>query len=95
MKARSVVFTHAQKPFTIFGLPALLVMLSGVASMVLAILVAVIAGMPFGVLAMVLSMVICLGLCFRIAATDPHVESMFLQCLAFWRAVRERYLVVG
>lgn len=95
MKARSVVFVHTQKPFTIFGLPPVLMILSAIAAVVAFILAFFTIGVAYSVIAMLLTMMVCLVQSIRIAKTDPHVVGLFLRSLLFWRGRPERRLVAG
>lgn len=95
MKARSVVFTHIQWPFTVFGLPPKLMILSlgaGAASYVLSILFEAIA---ISVIAFAVTIAASLALSYRLARSDRHVETLFLASLDFWRFSSRRWLLAG
>lgn len=95
MKARSVVFTHLERPMTIFGLPAKMFGATMIAA-VLTFMGTVIGGaIPFSMLATGLVVILGLGACYRARRHDHHIETLALTTLAFWRGRCRRYLLAG
>ncbi|MEW5728044.1 MAG: hypothetical protein AB1918_09485 [Pseudomonadota bacterium] len=95
MKARSVVFTHVQWPFAVFGLPPKLMVFSLTAGVVVYVLTIVFGAIAVSVIAFGLTIVGALWLSYRVARTDRHVESVFLTTLAFWGSSPRRWLLAG
>ncbi len=95
MKARAVVFTHVQRPFTIFGLPPKMVGVA--ASGAMAVWMICIAAGLAAVAQLVAAAVMALALagCYWLAKTDHHVESVLLLSTRFWRTSSRRWLLAG
>lgn len=95
MKARSVVLTHTQPPFKVFGLPPMLMVLSVVTAMV-AFLTAVFLGLiAVSMIAFAATLGACLALSYRLARTDRHYQSLVLGCFGFWGIRSRRSLLAG
>jgi len=95
MKARSVVFTHIQWPFDVFGLPPKLMALSLTAGLVAFVLCLVSGALPLSVIVMVLTDIVSLGLSYRLARKDKHIENVFLTSLTFWGFSPRRWLLAS
>lgn len=95
MKARSVVFTHVQSPFSIFGLPPRMVGVaaSGAFAIWMVCLAAGLAAVAQIVAAVV--MVVELAVCWRLGRNDHHIESVLLHGTRFWRTSSRRWLLAG
>lgn len=95
MKARSVVFTHIQNPLTIFGLPPKMVVV-GVAPAFLLYLLSIPLGLG-GLSGIILLVGIVGGLIVvaKYGRDDPHIESVFLTSIVFWKAKARRALLAG
>lgn len=95
MKARSVILSHIQYPFTIFGLPPKLMVISVFAGMVAYLITIVLGVIPLSVIA--LGAVAGYGLLWshRLGRRDRHIESVFLATTAFWRFSSRRWLLTG
>lgn len=95
MKARSFVFTHLQWPATIFGLPPKLM----VAALALAFFVYMACILLRLALIMVPATIISgaagLAGAYVLGKRDPHVETVFLPSLRFWRSSPCRRLLAG
>lgn len=91
MKARSVVFTHVQWPFTIFGLPPALMILA-VAVYGLAILL---GGIALSMIAFALVLAVGLSVAYRLARRDRHIDSVALAVALFWKVSPRRWLLAG
>lgn len=95
MKARSVVFSHIQWPFTIFGLPPKLMVLSLAAGIVVYVLTVIFGAIPISMIAFAVTIAGGLVLSYRLGRTDRHIETVFLASLAFWRGTSRRWLLAG
>jgi len=95
MKARSVVFTHLQWPFSVFGLPPLMVAASVVAGIVVYILTIALGAIPISLIGFAITLAGGLALSYRLGRHDHHFESVFLASAAFWRASSRRWLLAG
>lgn len=95
MKARSVVFTHIQLPFTVFGLPPKLMAFSLTAGIVVYVLTILFGAIVVSVIGFGLATVGGLALSYRVARADHHIETLFLQSLTFWGFSSRRWLLAG
>ncbi|CAA7619335.1 hypothetical protein [Magnetospirillum sp. UT-4] len=95
MKARSVVFTHIQWPFTVFGLPPRLMALSIAGGIAVYVLTIVFGAVALSVIAMTLVTILGLARAHRLGRSDRHIESVFLTTFAFWRFSHRRWLLTG
>jgi hypothetical protein len=95
MKARSVVFTHIQHPFTVFGLPPVMVAISLGAALVVFVLTIILGAIVISMIGFAVTLVAGLVLTYRLGRTDRHVESLFLTSLGFWGASPRRWLLAG
>ncbi len=95
MKARSVVLTHLQWPFTVFGLPPKLMALSIGAGAAVYVLTILVGAIVVSVIAFAITTMGGLALSYRLARTDRHVESLFLASMGFWRGSSRRWLLAG
>jgi hypothetical protein len=95
MKARSVVFTHVQLPFTIHGLPPKMVFLAAFGAMTVwaVCIMTGLAGMAMLVASA--AMAVELAVCYWLGKTDHHIESVFLLGTRFWRTSPRRWLLAG
>lgn len=95
MKARSVVLTHIQWPFTVFGLPPKLMVMSVFGGMVAYVLTIVFGAIPLSVIAM--GVVTAWGLlrAHRLGRADRHVETVFVAAFTFWGFSSRRWLLTG
>lgn len=95
MKARSVVFTHIQHPFTVFGLPPLMVVAATGAAM--GVFVATMAAGAVAVSMIAFAATLAAGLmtAYRQGRRDRHVETVTLTALAFWGLSSRRRLLAG
>ena len=95
MKARAVIFTHVQRPFTVFGLAPKMVAVAAFGTMVVWIICLVVGlagiAMPIAVAVMAAG----LAGCYFLGKSDPHVETVFLLATRFWRASSRRWLIAG
>lgn len=95
MKARSVVFTHIQNPLTIFGLPPKMVVV-GVAPALLLYLLSIPLGFGgFSGIILLIGIVGGLAVVGKYGRDDPHIESVFLTTVFFWKATAHRALLAG
>lgn len=95
MKARSVVFTHLQWPFTVFGLPPKMMVISMTAGTLVFVLTIVLGVIALSMFGFFLTTAGGLVLSYRLARHDHHVESVFLASARFWRASSRRWLLAG
>lgn len=91
MKARSAVPIYIQQPFTLLGLPPILViwtLLSAIAVFI-AFMVLGVALKPIftavGMLALVLVSATGFGLSYLVSRRDPHVMTVYTTTRRFWR----------
>ncbi len=95
MKARAVIFTHVQRPTTIFGMPPLMVgLVAGAAFLVWEF--SLLTGL--GLLAPLFMAIVAgsgLYLCFRLSRNDHHVETVLLGTMRFWGTARYKALLAG
>lgn len=95
MKAHSVVFTHIQWPFTVFGLPPKMMAISMAAGIAVFVLTIAFDAIGLSMFGFFLTMVGGLTVSYRLARHDHHVETVFLASLRFWRASSRRWLLAG
>ncbi len=95
MKARAVVFTHVQRPFTIFGLPPNMVALAAFGAMTIWMICLVVGLAGIAMLVAVAFMAGELAVCYFLGKSDSHVETVFLLSTRFWRSSSRRWLVAG
>lgn len=95
MKARSVVFTHIQAPWTIFGLPPKMVLV-GIAPAFTLYLLSIPLGLgAFSGIILLIGIVGGLAVVGKYGRDDPHIESVFLTSITFWKARPRRWLLAG
>lgn len=91
MKARSAVPIYIQQPFTLLGLPPMLVIwtLSAAIIAFIAFMVMGIAITPIftaiGMLALALTAALGFGLSYLVSRHDPHVMTVYTTTRRFWR----------
>lgn len=95
MKARSVIFTHIQWPFAVFGLPPKLMGLCITMAVMVFGLTIVLGAAPLSFFALGITMAVTLSFAYGLARKDHHVESVFLTALAFWKLSSRRWLLAG
>lgn len=95
MKARAVIFTHVQRPFTILGLPPKMVMVAGFGAMTTWMICIMVGLAGIAMLVGAAIMVAELVVCYYLGKTDPHVETVFLFATQFWRSSSRRWLLAG
>jgi len=95
MKARAVIFTHTQRPFTIFGLPPMLMSSAAFAAMLAWVICLILGYGNVAMLAMLASAIVTLAVCFYLARNDHHVESVFINTARFWGTNSQRTLLAG
>lgn len=95
MKARAVVFTHVERPFTVFGLPPKMVGIAAFVTMTVW-MICIMAGFA-GSAMMVAAATFAIGLavCYWLGKSDPHVETVFLLATRFWRHSSRKWLLAG
>lgn len=90
-----MVFTHIQAPWTIFGLPPKMVLAGLMPAFTLYLL-----SIPLG-LGAFSGMILLVGIVGGLIAVgkygrdDPHIESVFLTSIVFWKARPRRWLLAG
>lgn len=95
MKARSVVFTHLQWPYTVFGLPPKLMALSIGAGAVMYVLTIAVGAIAVSMIAFAFTTAGGLAVSYRLGRLDRHVETVFLAGVGFWRGASRRWLLAG
>lgn len=103
MKARSAVPIHIQEPFTLFGLPPILVIATLLASVAIFIAFMILgifsasAFTAFGMVALAVTAIIGFTLSYLVSRHDPHVITVFMTARRFWGRGRSscRTLLAG
>jgi len=95
MKARAVVFTHVQRPFTVWGFPPKMVAVAGFGAMVIWTICVVTGYAGAAMLVAAGVMAVELAVCHLVSKTDHHIESVFLLTSRFWRSFPRRWLLAG
>ncbi|EPY00175.1 hypothetical protein [Magnetospirillum fulvum] len=95
MKARSVVFTHVQWPFTIFGLPPALMILAVAPAVAVYGLAILLGGIALSMIAFALVLAVGLSVAYRLARRDRHIDSVALGVALFWNVSPRRWLLAG
>ncbi len=95
MKARSFVFTHLQRPATLFGLPPRLMVLALALALFVYVVCILLRVPALMVPATVLSGAAGLAVAYTLGKRDPHVETAFLPSVRFWRSSPCRRLLAG
>jgi hypothetical protein len=95
MKARAVVFTHVQRPFTIWGFPPKMVGIAASGAMAAWVIC---VGSGFAGAAMLVAagvMALELAGCYWLGKSDHHIVSVLLLATTFWRTSPRRWLLAG
>ncbi|MBT4889878.1 MAG: hypothetical protein HON65_10020 [Rhodospirillales bacterium] len=95
MKAESYIFTGLHKPLTVFGLPPLLLALSGAA---LGVSFALLIILDLTFLALPVSIflfIVIVGFFARKTSQDHHFVNLLAVPPRFWRGRKARTLIVG
>ena len=95
MKARAVVFTHVQRPFTVWGFPPKMVAVAGFGAMIIWTICVAAGIAEAAMLASAAVMAAELAACRWLSKTDHHIESVFLLGARFWRNSPRRWLLAG
>lgn len=95
MKARAVVFTHLQLPFTVLGLPPKLAMASFMSGLMAQLNLAFMGLQGAAYLGFFTVTVGCGIGSYFIAKREPHIETVFPANRRFWRSSARRWLVTG
>ncbi|CCG42497.1 hypothetical protein [Magnetospirillum molischianum] len=95
MKARSVVFTHVQWPFTVFGLPPRLMVLAISPAALVYGLTILLGGVALSMIAFAVVLAVGLAFAYRLARRDRHVDSVALASAGFWGVSPRRWLLAG
>ncbi|MDR3326119.1 MAG: hypothetical protein LBS66_02255 [Rhodospirillaceae bacterium] len=95
MKARAVVFTHIEKPATIFSLPSKMVAVTLACTVLVFIITLVTDLMAFSMLAAGFTTISGLILSYYLGRKDHHIETLLLLSLIFWRFRKTRWFLAG
>jgi len=95
MKARSVVFTQVQWPFTMFGLPPALMFLAVGPAVIVYGLAILLGGIAVSMIAFALVLAVGLAAAYRLVRRDRHIDSVALAVVGFWGISPRRWLLAG
>jgi hypothetical protein len=95
MKARSVVFTHLQWPFTLFGLPPRLMIMAVVPAVAVYGLSILVGAAALSMIGFAITLAAGLMASYRLARRDRHIDIVALACVRFWGRSPRRWLLAG
>jgi hypothetical protein len=95
MKAKAVILTNSQMPYTVYGMPPKALAVYGMVALVPVIGLYVMGLAKFGYVAALVSVVVVAIAAYRTGREDPHIETVFPACWNFWKGRSSRTLLAG